>query len=423
MAANVARPDRRMAAAPVYLIMSGSFGFFFALIATVNMVYQFQVAGLSPLQLILVGTLLETVAFLCEVPTGIVADVYSRRLSIVIGYVLVGSGFAIEGLVPEFAVIMATQVIWGIGITFTSGATDAWLADEVGEAAASRLYLRGSQLAQIGALVGTGVSVALGSWRINAPIVLGGVALIGLGVFLALFMPERGFTPAPQGDRNSYQKMAHTFLAGARVVRRSTILTTILVVIVIRGAGSEAIDRLWQAHFLEYYVFPAIGSLQPIVWFGLIGAVAKLLSLASTELVKRRVDTTRHRAAAGSILALTALQLIAVVGMGLATNFWLATLAFLAVSITRVTSYPVYTAWINQGLAPETRATVLSMTAQSDALGQIVGGPPLGVVGNRYSLRAAIVAAGLLLLPALPLLAGSMRRPRAVGGQVALAED
>jgi DHA3 family tetracycline resistance protein-like MFS transporter len=217
--------------------------------------------------------------------------------------------------------------------------------------------------------------------------------------------------------------MAHTFMAGARVVRRSTILTTILVVIVIRGAGSEAIDRLWQAHFLDNYVFPALGNLQPIVWFGLIGAVAKLLSLASTELVKRRVDTTRHRAAAGSILALTALQLITVVGMGLATNFWLATLAFLAVSLTRVTSYPVYTAWINQGLEPETRATVLSMTAQSDALGQIVGGPPLGVVGNRYSLRAAIVAAGLLLLPALPLLAGSMRRPRAVGHPVALAEE
>jgi MFS family permease len=110
-------------AARVYYWLTAGETFFFCLITTVNMVYQFQVAGLSPLQLVLVGTLLETVAFLCEVPTGIVADVYSRRLSIVIGYVLVGAGFAIEGLVPEFAVIMATQVIWGIGITFTSGAT------------------------------------------------------------------------------------------------------------------------------------------------------------------------------------------------------------------------------------------------------------------------------------------------------------
>ena len=423
MAANAPRPDRYLPAPTVYLIMSAAFGFFFTLIATVNIVYQFQVARLSPLQLILVGTLLETVAFLCEVPTGIVADVYSRRLSIVIGYILVGAGFALEGLIPTFAVIMATQVIWGIGITFISGASDAWLADEVGEAAAGRLYLRGTQASQIGALVGTGISVALATIRINLPIVIGGVALIGLGIFLAFTMPERGFTPAPQGDRNSYQKMAHTFLAGARVVRHSSVLTIILVIIVIRGAGSEAIDRLWQAHFLDNLAFPAVGNLQPIVWFGILAAVARLLSIASTAYVERRVDTTNHRAAAGAVLGLTAIQVVSVVGLGLAGSFWLATAAYLVTSLARVTSQPVYTAWINQSLEPATRATVLSMSAQSDALGQIAGGPPLGIVGNRYSLRAAIVAAGLLLLPALPLLAGTMRRSRPAAHPVAAAED
>ena len=69
-------------------------------------------------------------------PTGLVADNYSRRLSIIIGFFLVGVGFVIEGLVPHFTVILLTQVIWGIGITFTSGATEAWIADEVGEASA-----------------------------------------------------------------------------------------------------------------------------------------------------------------------------------------------------------------------------------------------------------------------------------------------
>ena len=423
MAANATRPARYLPAPTIYLIMSAAFGFFFAMIVVVNLVYQFQVAGLSPLQLILVGTLLETVAFLCEVPTGIVADVYSRRLSIVIGYILVGAGFAIEGLIPTFAAIMICQIIWGVGITFVSGATDAWLADEVGEAAASRLYLRGTQASQIGALVGTGVSVALGSVRINLPIVIGGVAIIGLGIFLALFMTERGFTPAPQGDRNSYQKMIHTFLAGGRVVRRSPILTIILVIIVIRGAGSEAIDRLWQAHFLDNLAFPTVGNLQPIVWFGILSAVSRLLSIATTELVERRVDTTNHRAAAGAVLALTAVQVVSVVGLGLAGSFWLATAAYLVTSLARVTSQPVYTAWINQSLEPATRATVLSMSAQSDALGQIAGGPPLGIVGNRYSLRAAIVAAGLLLLPALPLLAGTMRRSRPTTHPVATADD
>ena len=54
----------------------------FTVIVTVNLVYQATVVGLSPLQMILVGTVLETVSFLFEVPTGIVADVYSRKLSV-----------------------------------------------------------------------------------------------------------------------------------------------------------------------------------------------------------------------------------------------------------------------------------------------------------------------------------------------------
>ena len=39
------RRDRRAPAAPIYLIMSGAFGLFFAMIATINMVYQYKVAG------------------------------------------------------------------------------------------------------------------------------------------------------------------------------------------------------------------------------------------------------------------------------------------------------------------------------------------------------------------------------------------
>src|SRR5512145_1301073 len=107
----------------VFLLMEGATSLFFALIFTVNMIYHVTVVHLNPLQLVLVGTLLETVVFLFEVPTGIVADVYSRRLSIIIGLLLVGFGFAIEGLFPYFGIVLFSQIFWGLGATFTSGAT------------------------------------------------------------------------------------------------------------------------------------------------------------------------------------------------------------------------------------------------------------------------------------------------------------
>src|SRR5205814_9538745 len=115
----------RLSAYRAYLILEGGIGFAFSLIVTVNLVWQAQAAALNPLELVLVGTVLEATALVSEVPTGIVADVYSRRLSIIIGVVLMGSGFLIEGMFPRFDAILLAQVVWGLGATFLSGATQA----------------------------------------------------------------------------------------------------------------------------------------------------------------------------------------------------------------------------------------------------------------------------------------------------------
>ena len=116
----------------VYQLLVGVSGGLYTLIFTLNLLYQATVVGLTPFQLVLVGTVLEAVVFIAEVPTGIVADLYSRKLSIVIGLVLVGLGFVLEGSVPTFAAVLAAQVLWGVGFTFTSGADAAWITDEVG---------------------------------------------------------------------------------------------------------------------------------------------------------------------------------------------------------------------------------------------------------------------------------------------------
>jgi len=70
--------------------------------------------------MVLVGTTLEITILLFEIPTGIIADLYSRRLSVVIGYGLIGFGILLSGAVPVFAVILAGQVIWGLGVIISN---------------------------------------------------------------------------------------------------------------------------------------------------------------------------------------------------------------------------------------------------------------------------------------------------------------
>lgn len=69
----------------------------------------------------------------------------------------------------------------------------------------------------------------------------------------------------------------------------------------------------------------------------------------------------------------------------------------------RVAIQPLTLIWLNRGLRPGARATVISMLGQSDALGQTVGGPLLGLAGTLRTVRTALVGVGLVLLPALGL--------------------
>ena len=94
------------------------------------------------LQLVLVGTALEATIFLFEVPTGVVADTFSRKRSILLGLILTGAGLALIGVFPRFETIVLAQLIWGIGFTFISGAQEAWIADEVGVENVGPVYLR-----------------------------------------------------------------------------------------------------------------------------------------------------------------------------------------------------------------------------------------------------------------------------------------
>lgn len=84
----------------VYLFFRFCFSLLLSMATVLSMVYHLEVVGLGPFQLVLVGTVLETSCFLFEVPTGVVADLYSRRRSVLIGIFLYGAGFLMRAPCP-----------------------------------------------------------------------------------------------------------------------------------------------------------------------------------------------------------------------------------------------------------------------------------------------------------------------------------
>lgn len=407
----------RFDAATVYLILHGGLAFLFALSFTINLVYQVESVGLDPLQLVLVGTFLELVCFLSETPTGIVADIYSRRLSIVIGVTIVGIGFIIEGAFPTFYTVLLAQLVWGFGWTFVSGAEAAWIADEVGSERAGRVFMRGAQVGSIGGLVAAPFSVALASVALWLPIVTSGVLLILFGLLLALVMPERGFTRAERVERDTLSAMRATLLDGVTVIRKRPVLLTVIAVSLVFGLFSEGFDRLWTAHLLQSFSLPSIGPFKPVVWFGILAVATSLLSIAGNELVRRRVDLTQHRGVTRSLFVSDGLLIGGLAVFALSGNVYVAIAAFLLASASREVHYPLATAWANQSIDSRVRATVLSINSQMNAFGQVAGGPVIGLIGRAVSLRAALLAASLVLTPVLFLYARTLgkHQPKDVG--------
>jgi MFS transporter, DHA3 family, tetracycline resistance protein len=399
---------KKLDAYRVFLILSVLEAFAFSLIFTVNLVYQVDVVKLSPLQLVLVGTALEVTVFFFEIPTGIVADVYSRRLSCTISMFIMGFGFLVEVSTPVFAAVVVGQMLWGLGYTFTSGARNAWLADEIGEEAAAKAYLRGSQVAKVGALVATAISVALATISLILPILLGGALLISLGVFLFLFMPEGGFKPAPRGERSTWAHMGDTFREGTRTIRARPALITIILIIVIYGMYSEGFDRLWTAHLIRSFTLPSLGPLGAVGWFGLIRIVGMLLTIGPAELLHRRLEMNSTRKLAITLMTIDTVLVVVLVTFALAGNFTTAVIAVLIISPLRGLIDPLVIAWINQGIDSSVRATVLSMSEQAGAFGELSGGPILGTIGNLFGLRAALMGSAVLLTGVLPLYARSL---------------
>jgi len=63
-------------------------------------------------------------------------------------------------------------------------------------------------------------------------------------------------------------------------------------------------------------------------------------------------------------------------------NFRLMLMAYLATNTFRTINQPIFSAWLNGHIDDKARATVLSINGQINALGQILGGPIIGIVAH-----------------------------------------
>jgi len=374
---------RRSSATTAWHVYRWGFGFSLHVATATFTLWLIDGVGAGALALALTGTVLEVCYTLAEVPTGVVADRYGRKLSVIVGLVVVAGGMFLTA-VPALAVVLGAQVLIGAGWTFMSGADVAWLTDEVGEDAARPLYASGMRSELWGSVAGIAVGAGLGQLGLWVPLVASAVALLVLAGWLGSRMHESDRQVADDDRLTVTETLRRTRTS----VRARPAVGVLLAVMVAAGLAGEGVDRLWQLHLVGDEA--GEGSTILVVSALVLGGL--LLGTALTSLVERRlaadddgVHARRWLAAGNGLIAVSVLALA--VG-----PWWLAAAGLLTSQALRNACYPLVQAWANRGADPATRATLNSLVGQAESVGEIAGGPSLGGVAARFGTGSSLVA-------------------------------
>jgi len=355
-------------------------------------------------QLLLLGTVKEVTILLAEIPTGVVADLRSRRTSVILGFLVTGTGIVMAGVGSSFAVVAFSQVLWSLGMTFRSGAETAWITDELGSPeAVEPLLIRRARLAQLGAVVGVATAAAVAAiWSLSVALVVMGIGLVARGVVLIVVMPETGFTPL-QGPGSPLRRFATLLRVGLSATRSVLPLRRLFIVVALAGFGSEAVDRLYVARFDE---LPATSVAIDATLVGGITIAQSLLGAGFLYLWANRLRGERLVPALGLLHLGTAVGVLLLSGGNL---LLVAVVGVVTTGTLRAIAQPVVQAWTNNFTETEHRATVHSFLGQAQSMGEISGGISLGIIASVFDISTALLVSCAVYVVAAVLAAAARK--------------
>jgi MFS family permease len=367
--------------------------------------------GLDLFQInVVLATYLIT-AFLFEVPTGAVADLFGRKISFILSCVVRMFAFALYAYSDTFPQFLLAEFIDAVGTTLASGALDAWAVDgmraEGDRRATDRFFARAQMLARTLMIASGLVSGYVADHNITWPwlISAGGFALTA--VCGAAFMREDRLPTQQRGSHASRVRQSLTVAVrdGLGTVHRTPVLRMLCLLTLVTAFATMPAHMLWQPRLQAL----AGGGIWIMGW---VWAFLNLGTIIGSALIPRLLARFRREV----VLSVASVWRGVTLGFGaLATGFRPATAGFLLQEIGFGLSEPSLQAWMNEHVSESQRATVLSVRAMAFTLGGAAGLVCLGLLARAYGVPVAWFVSALvfaLVSPGFFLIGRSDRRSR-----------
>jgi MFS family permease len=361
-------------------------------------------AGLSNLEAFAANAFFTAGMVLFEVPTGVVADIWGRRVSYLLGTVtLAGSTFLywlLWVMSAPFWPWAIVSMLLGLGFTFFSGAVEAWLVDALHfaryEGTLESVMGKG-QMVSGAAMLGGSVlgGVIAQATNLGVPFLMR-VGVLGAMFFVAArMMKDLGFTPEPSASPlRDVKTLFHESVDYG--LRNPPVRWMMLAAPFASGVGIYTFYAL-QPYLLELWGNPKAYSVA-----GLAAAIVAGAQIVGGYLAPFFRKLFRKRTSALILATFATAGVLA--ALGLTNSFWVALVLLTLWAMIFAAEMPIRQAYLNDMIPSRQRATVLSFDSLMGSSGGVVIQPVLGKVADVYSYSTSLVTGALIQLAAAPFL-------------------
>lgn len=380
-------------------------------------------AGLSIVEAFAANAFFTVGMVLFEIPTGVIADSGGRRLSYLLGTLTLALTtflyLVLAWTGAPFVLWAIVSLFLGLGFTFFSGATEAWLVDALKftkyKGQLDAVFGKAQVVGGIAMLTGSiGGGIIAQFTDLGVPYLVRAALLVLTFMGALFFMRDLGFSPE-KGLRYgaAVKQILQTsirFGFGKPAVR-----WVILAAPFISGVSIYIFYAL-QPYLLELY-----GDSTAYWIAGLAAAIVAGAQVVGGLLVPLFRRLFKRRTAV--LLFGTALGAGILVLLGFLPNFYLVIAAVVLWGLIGAAITPVRQAYLNDLIPSKQRATVLSFDSLLGSSGGVVSQPLLGKAADVWSYGTSYMVAGFIQMLALPFLFLANRRREAADVKQAVVEN
>ena len=367
-------------------------------------------AGLSITETFAANAFFTAGMVLFEVPTGVVADTMGRRVSYLLGTATLFGATVLYLLLWQtsapFAAWAVASALLGLGFTFFSGATEAWLVDGLSatgyEGELDGVFAKGQIVNGIAMLGGTIAGGVLAQFtNLGVPYAVRAALLLLTFAVAWRAMHDVGFAPKPRASIG----------AGVRDILRASVE---------HGLGNRPVRWLMLAapfsfgasiygfYAVQPYLLELYGDGGSYAIAGVSAALIGGTQIAGGAMAPLLGRLFRSRTTIILLAAITTVGVVLLIGLVPRFGVVLALVAVWGILFSAVG--PIRQAYLN-GLIPSAqRATVLSSDSLLANVGGVIFQPSLGKAADMWGYPSSYLAGALVQLLAVPFILQARKR-------------